>query len=155
MRTTVLCALFTGAIFVAPRALEGQNATDSAAVLGFYREWFSSLAQGPERYASFYAVDGMVLPPNAAPSIGRAAIAEWMRQWRASTPYTARPEGITVDEMRFLGAGWVVHRGTLRGQRIPKAGGESVAFETKYMDLLHRAESGRWEVVYRMWSDNR
>lgn len=82
-------------------------------------------------------------------------IAEWLRQAQASAPYTVRPEGIAVNELRFLGPTWVVYRSTLRGQRVPKAGGDPVPFETKYVDLLHRTDSGRWEVAYRMWSDNR
>jgi ketosteroid isomerase-like protein len=132
-----------------------QTGADSASVTAFYGEWFGSVPRGPEDYASFYARDGMVLPPGQPPAIGRTAIAEWLRQAQTSSPYTVRPEGITVDEMRFLGRDWVVHLGTLRGQRIPKAGGEPTPFETKYFDLLHRTEGGRWEVVYRMWSDNR
>ncbi len=135
-------------------AVQAQTAADSASVTAFYGEWFGSARQGPERYASFYAVDGMVLPPNARPAVGREAIAEWQRLSQASAPYSVRPEGITVDEMRFLTPGWVVYRSTLRGQRVPKAGGGPTPFETKYVDLLHRVEGGRWEVVYRMWSDN-
>jgi hypothetical protein len=69
--------------------------------------------------------------------------------------FVTRPEGITVDEMRFLDASWVAHRSTLRGQRIPRAGGDPVAFEAKYFDVLHRTDNGQWEVAYRMWSDNR
>ena len=48
----------------------------------------------------------------------------------------------------------LTRRSTLRGQRMPKAGGEAVPFETKYIDLLHRTSTG-WEVAFRMWSDNR
>jgi ketosteroid isomerase-like protein len=139
----------------APGGLAAQSAADSASVTAFYNEWFGSARMGPERYASFYAPGGMILPPNAAPAIGREAIAEWQRAAQASAPYTVRPEGITVDEMRFLTPEWVLHRGTLRGQRIPKAGGDPAPFETKYVDLLHRVDGGRWEVAYRMWSDNR
>jgi ketosteroid isomerase-like protein len=136
-------------------ALHGQSAADSASVTAFYGEWFGSARQGPETYASFYAPDGMILPPNAAPAVGRAAIAEWLRQAQAALPYTVRPEGIKADEMRFLSPTWVVYRSTLRGQHVPKAGGDPVPFETKYVDVLHRGDAGRWQVVYRMWSDNR
>ncbi|MGH7713973.1 MAG: YybH family protein [Gemmatimonadaceae bacterium] len=142
-------------LLIAVRSLGAQSAADSASVTAFYGDWFGSARQGAEAYASFYAVDGMVLPPNAAAVIGRPAIAEWLRQSQAALPYTVRPEGITIDEMRFLSPGWVVYRSTLRGQRVPKAGGEPVPFETKYVDVLHRTETGRWEVVYRIWSDNR
>lgn len=130
-------------------------AADSASVAAFYREWFGSLHLGPEAYASFYAPDGMVLPPNRPPAVGRTAIARWLRESQAALPYTVRAEGVTVDERSFLTPSWVLYRSTLRGQRIPKAGGAAVPFETKYLDLLRRTDAGRWEVMYRMWSDNR
>ena len=128
---------------------------DSLSVVAFYREWFGSAMAGPERYASFYAEDGQILPPNAPAQRGRAAIAAWMANAAATTAYTTRPEGIAVDEMRFLAPNLVVQRSTLRGQRIPKAGGEPTPFETRYVDLLQRRPGGRWIVVYRMWSDSR
>ena len=46
------------------------------------------------------------------------------------------------------------HRSTLTGERVPKAGGSGIPFETKYVDLVHRTSEGRWEVGYRMRSDN-
>jgi uncharacterized protein (TIGR02246 family) len=148
-----LAALLIGLGVAAP--LGAQGSADSASVNAFYGEWFGAAARGPEAYASFYATDGMVLPPGLPPAVGRDAIAAWLRESRAGATYTTRPEGITVNEMRFLTPEWVVYRSTLRGQRIPKAGGDPMPFETKYLDLLHRTASGRWEVVYRSWSDNR
>ena len=142
-------------LLLAPITLPAQTPADTASIRSFYSEWFASLGQSPERYASFYAADGMVLPPNQPPAIGRAAIADWLRQTQAAAAFTMRPEGITVDEMRFLTSDWVMHRGTLRGQRTPRAGGPATPFETKYVDVLHRTAEGRWEVSYRMWSDNR
>jgi ketosteroid isomerase-like protein len=138
-----------------PAPASSQSAADSASVTTFYREWFGPAAQEPNAYASFYAADGMVLPPGRPPAVGREAIANWHRESRSSMPYTIRPEGITVDETRFLSPTLVVYRSTLRGQRIPRASGEPSAFETKYVDLLRRSPSGRWEVLYRMWSDNK
>ena len=57
--------------------------------------------------------------------------------------------------MRFLSPALVLYRSTLRGQRLAREGGAATEFETKYVDLLRRNESGRWDVLYRMWSDNR
>jgi hypothetical protein len=70
------------------------------------------------------------------------------------SPDTVRPEGIRVDEIRFLGPDWVVHRGTLWGQRVAKEGGAARPFETRYFDVLVRT-NGEWKVAYRMWSDSR
>jgi ketosteroid isomerase-like protein len=136
-------------------AAHAQSAADSASVTAFYGRWFGSVPQGMEKYASFYAPDGYILPQGAAPVMGRAAIAAWMEQARSAATYSTQPQGITVDEMRFLSPALVAYRSNLRGQRIPKAGGAPVPFETKYFDLLRRTSAGDWEVLYRMWSDNR
>jgi uncharacterized protein (TIGR02246 family) len=132
-----------------------QTAADSASVTAFYQKWMSSASQGFTAYASFYAEDGYILPPGNPPAVGRAAIAAWFEQASGSLPYTPRPEGVVVDETRFLSPDCVLYRTTLRGQRVLKAGGEPTAFETKYVDLLHRTAAGSWEVAFRMWSDNR
>lgn len=135
--------------------VHAQSAADSASVVAFYGRWFGSASQGMVNYASFYAPDGYILPPGGAPVTGRDAIAAWMEEARPAAPYSTQPQGITVDELRFLSPTLVAHRSTLRGQRVPKAGGPPVAFKTKYFDLLRRTSAGDWEVLYRMWSDNR
>jgi uncharacterized protein (TIGR02246 family) len=137
-----------------PAPVHAQTAADSASVTAFYQTWMSSASQGFTAYASFYAADGYILPPGSPPTVGRAAIAAWFEQATGSSQYTARPQGVVVDETKFLSPDWVVYRTTLRGQRVPKAGGEPTAFETKYVDLLHRTATGSWEVAFRMWSDN-
>jgi ketosteroid isomerase-like protein len=131
-----------------------QTTADSASVTAFYGRWFGSAPKGFAAYASFYASDGYILPPGSPPVIGRAAIAEWFEHTRAQLSYTTQPQGIALDEIRFLAPDWVVYRTTLRGQRLPKGGGDPVPFETKYVDLLHRVRND-WEVAFRMWSDNR
>jgi uncharacterized protein (TIGR02246 family) len=136
-------------------AVRAQTPADTASVQAFYAAWFGPAQQDPVTYASFYASDGYLLPPNGPPVQGRAAIAEWQRRSRAEATYSVRPEGIRVDEIRFLGPNWVVHRGTLWGQRLPNAGGAPAPFETKYLDLMHRSDTGEWKVAYRMWSDSR
>ncbi|NUQ12430.1 MAG: DUF4440 domain-containing protein [Gemmatimonadaceae bacterium] len=137
---------------VAPATARAQSAADTASVQAFYQRWFGSLAQGPDRYAGFYAEDGTVLPPNMAPAQGRAAIAEWLRASQAAATHATRPTGLVVDEMRFLSASLVLHRTTLSGERVPKAGGPAVPFRTRYVDLLRRTADG-WEVLYRIWND--
>jgi uncharacterized protein (TIGR02246 family) len=132
-----------------------QSPADSASVTAFYGQWFGSMPKGFEAYASFYAPDGYILPPGAPAAVGRQAIAAWFEASRASSTFTTKPSGISVDEMRFLSPEWVVYRSTLRGERVPKDGSTAVPFETKYVDLLHRKTDGEWEVAFRMWSDNR
>jgi uncharacterized protein (TIGR02246 family) len=153
MRAAHLC-LVLAALSGAGRAT-AQTAADTASVRAFYGAWFGPASRDPDTYAGFYAADGWILPPGLPPQQGRDAIAGWQRRSRAEATYTVRPEGIRVDEIRFLGPDWVVYRSTLWGQRVPTAGGEPTPFETKYFDVLTRPPGGEWKVAYRMWSDSR
>jgi uncharacterized protein (TIGR02246 family) len=125
------------------------------AVRAFYREWSkATMERGAEGYASYFAEDGVLLPPDAPPVNGRAAIREWQdRQQREATHRTV-PEAITEDELQAAGD-WVIYRGTLKGRRVPKAGGADEPFENKILDVLRRKADGNWEFLRRMWSSNR
>lgn len=149
------CVSLSLSVALSLSPLRAQTRQDSASITAFYERWMGSASQGFTAYASFYAPDGYILPQGSPPSVGRTAIAEWFERASAASPYTVRPQGVVVDDMRFLSPNWVVHRSTLRGQRVARTGGDSVPFETKYVDLLHRTRTNNWEVVFRMWSDNR
>ena len=53
-----------------------------------------------------------------------------------------------------MSGGFVIYRSTLKGQRVPKAGGEPEPFENKYFDVLRRKTDGGYEFIRRMWSSN-
>jgi ketosteroid isomerase-like protein len=155
MRTIrVLCGVVLLAASNAP-CLFAQTKADSASVNAFYSRWFGSATHAAATYARFYAPDGYILPPGSPPVVGPEAIAAWFERTEEALPYVARPDDFKVDEIRFLSSEWVVYRSTQHGQRFPKAGGDPVPFATKYVDLLHRTGKRGWEVVLRMWNDNR
>ena len=131
-----------------------QTTSDQQAIVSFYQEWSAAaMKEGPEGYARYFATDGVLLPPDGAPVSGRPAIREWMQRTLAESAYFPRPEGVTQDDLKVTG-NMAVARSTVRGKRIPKAGGDPVPFETKYLDVLRRTSEGRWEFIYRMWNSN-
>ena len=123
----------------------------------FYRAWSeASMTRGAEGYASYFAADATLLPPNASPVHGRDSIRAWMGRARREMTYRLVPTGIAVDAVHINGD-LAIYLTTLKGQRIPLAGGNPVPFETKYFDVLERTpagSSGGWQFRYRMWSDN-
>jgi ketosteroid isomerase-like protein/quercetin dioxygenase-like cupin family protein len=122
------------------------------AVKAFYKDWSqATLARGAEGYASYFAEDAVLLPPNAAPVSGRAAIRDW--QQRTPQEATLSPEAVSEDEFQVSG-GFVLYRSTLKGRRTPKSGGAAEAFENKYFDVLRRKPDGGYEFIRRMWSSN-
>lgn len=138
-----------------PGMLKSKPATSpQEAVKAFYRDWsVAARERGAEGYASFFAEDAVLLPPNAAPLSGREAIRAWQeRQQQAA--YAAVPDSVSEDELTVSG-GFVLYRSTLKGRRVPKAGGEGEPFESKYLDVLRRKPDGGYEFTRRMWSSNR
>ena len=138
-----------------PGMLKARAATSPQdAVKAFFRDWSQATAtRGAEGYASFFAEDAVLLPPNAAPVSGRAAIRDWQERSQKDATYRTLPEGVSEDELQVSG-GFVICRSTLKGERTPKAGGKPEAFENKYFDVLRRKPDGGYEFTRRMWSSN-
>jgi len=129
-------------------------ASPQDAVKAFYRDWSqATMARGAEGYASYFAEDAVLLPPNAAPVSGRAAIRDWQARSQKEATHHTLPESISEDELQVSG-GFVLYRSTLKGQRTPKAGGRPEPFESKYFDVLRRKADGGYEFIRRMWSSN-
>lgn len=124
------------------------------AVKAFYRDWSQATqTRGAEGYASCFAEDAVLLPPDAAPVNGRAAIRDFQERSQKRATHRTVPEGTSEDELTVSG-GFVVYRSTLKGKRIPNAGGEPERFENKYFDVLRRKPDGSYEFTRRMWSSN-
>jgi uncharacterized protein (TIGR02246 family) len=130
------------------------GASPQDAVRAFYRDWSqATFTRGAEGYASYFAEDAVLLPPNAAPVSGRAAIRDWQeRQQKEATHHTV-PESISQDDFQVAGD-LVLYRGTLKGKRVPNAGGEPEPLENKIFDVLRRKSDGGYEFIRRMWSSN-
>jgi ketosteroid isomerase-like protein len=84
---------------------------------------------------------------------GRAAIREWQERSQKEASYKTVPSAISENELQMSGS-FVIYRSTLKGQRVPKAGGDPEPFETKYFDVLRRKPDGGYEFARRMWSSN-
>jgi uncharacterized protein (TIGR02246 family) len=138
-----------------PGMLKARTATSPQdAVRAFYRDWSQARqARGAEGYASYFAEDGVLLPPNAAPVSGRAAIRDWQERSQKERTHQTPSESTSEDEIQVSG-GFVLYRSTLRGQRAPKAGSPPEPFENKYFDVLRRKADGGYELIRRMWSSN-
>jgi len=135
--------------WASPGMKKSSSANPGEDVRAFYRDFRQAAVKGAEAYLSYFAEDAVLLPPNAAPLTGRAAIREW--QERVAKEPIDGP-GATEDELQMSGA-FVVYRSTFKGQRAKAAGG-SEPVETKCFDLLRRKSDGGYELVRRMWSSN-
>lgn len=138
--------------FEVARGILEDAPTPQETVQRFYRDWYVAVLTGPEGYATAFASDAAIMPPTSPPVVGRQAIQEW-RSSQAEAAFRVLPESAVQDDIRIEGAAAFV-RTTVRGRRVPRAGGEEEPFEEKYLDLLRRTPEGGWEFVARMWNSN-
>jgi len=139
--------------WASPGTLKARQAVSPQdAVRGFYSDWSQATAtRGAEGFASYFAEDAVLLPPDGGPVSGRVAIREWQERNRKDAGDSAVPA--SEDELSVSG-GFVLHRSTLKGRRITTPGGDPQPFETKYLDVLRRKPDGGYELVRRMWNSD-
>jgi ketosteroid isomerase-like protein len=143
-----LMALLAATAFVDAGAQ--QPARDS--VLAFYRAWSSATAaEGPAGYARFFATDARLVPQGDSAVVGRDSIRAWAERTPRASIVAINPDSTPPEDITFAGSYAMVII-MLRGHRTPEGGGEAVAVETKYIDVLHRASTG-YEVAYRTWTE--
>jgi uncharacterized protein (TIGR02246 family) len=149
---TRVATFFFFLLLLAPKHICAQTPLvgDTAGVNALYRDWGAAVgARGAEGYASFFVDDAVLLPPGAPPVVGRVAIRAWMQsqlETYVSQTTSFRPEEMRIDEE------WAFVRVTIAGRRTPRAGGEAVEVENKYLDVLQKQADRAWRFVYRAWN---
>ena len=102
-------------------------------------------------YTALYTEDGALMPPEALPVRGGAAIHRWLVAFFAAW----QPE---IDEISFdahaISADVAFARYTARGRYHSKTGGPDFDFDLKYLDTFARGADGRWRFVTHMWNPN-
>lgn len=108
--------------------------------------WDAAVAAGdPGGNASVYTEDAIRMQPNMPALVGREAIQTWM-QTEADT-YTFEGSNEIV-EVRALSSDWIFFRSEGSFVGTPKAGGEPVVFQEKWLSLAQRQPDGTWR-AYR------
>ena len=151
-----VAALLLGAALLFQAACSGQRPGDqeavTAAVNDLWSRYSSSLNSGDiDLWMSLWVDDGVQMPPNEPPVIGRQAI-------------RARNKGV-LDRFTFnmtisneevgVGEGWAFARGTYRATLTPKAGGGApLSIDGKYMSILARQSDGSWKIHRDIFNSN-
>ncbi len=100
---------------------------------------------------ALYAEDAVRMPPNQPAARGKQAIEEQYRELfnRFSCQLAAAPEEIVVT------GDWAFVRGSYSLRLTPKAGGEPVPDEGKYLDIYQKQPNEVWRLDSRMWNSNK
>jgi uncharacterized protein (TIGR02246 family) len=114
------------------------------------KEWVEASNAGDiDRIMSLVTDNSVIIPPNAAPLIGKEAIRKDQQQ--SFDQYTSTGDEAVVD---FHACGdFAFSRGTWTTSVTPKAGGESKELNGNFIDIYQQRPDGAWKLYWNMWSD--
>jgi len=134
------------ASFPAPkRESQGIDATRNAYVTAWK-------AADADRIAELYAEDALVMYPNQPAVIGRGAIRDYFKAFFGEL--VQKDFALASDEIVIAGP-WAFDRGTYRWQAVPRAGGDPVEDNGKYLVVLQQQTDGTWKIARDMDNSDR
>ena len=94
--------------------------------------------------------DAIRMPPNAPPVIGKEAI---RASFQATFEQFAGKITLSLEEVEFAGDRAFV-RGASPVTLTPKAGGEPLQDDGKYVSIRKRQPDGSWKIFWTIWNSN-
>ena len=94
--------------------------------------------------------DAIRMPPNEPPVIGKEAI---RASFQATFDQFTGKITLSLKEVEFAGD-WAFVRGASSVTLTPKAGGEPLQDEGKYLSIRKRQPDGSWKIFWTNWNSN-
>lgn len=124
---------------------------DITAINEIWTQYSSSLNSGDiDLWISLWTDNGIQMPPDSPPVIGKEQIRG--RNKGVLDQFTFNM-GITNEEVRVAGD-WAFARGTYTAILTPKAGGETIDIDGKYLTILKRQVDGSWKIFRDCFNSN-
>ena len=125
--------------------------SDAAAINDIWTMYASSLEAGDlSAWLSLWTEDGVQMPPNEPPVIGKDQIQKANKA--AFDQFTFEME-ITNKEIQVAGD-WAFSRGTYTATLSPKNGDQPVPIDGKFMTILERQPDGGWKIHRDIFNSN-
>lgn len=134
---------------LAPSGIE----TDRAAVLDLFRKYQETVANSDaDGWLALWTEDGLQMPPGAPALHGKAAITKGSVD--SFRDYVAKFGEFTTEEIQIAGD-WGYTRGTYTLTATPKAGGEPMHVDGKWLSIVKRQPDGSWKIHRDCFNSNR
>ena len=131
---------------------EAPNHTADLAALEAMAENYEAAygAGGADALAELHTEDAIRMPPNAPPLLGKEAI---RAAYRTTFDQFTGKITLSLEEVEFAGD-WAFVRGASAVTLTPKAGGESIQDEGKYLSIRKKLPDGSWKIFRTIWNSN-
>ena len=127
------------------------NETDLAAIDKVRDAHIAALNAGnADAWVAQFAEDGVQMPPNAPPNVGKAMIGSWshalLHQFHVQF-------ALAVDEAHVLGD-WAFERGGYAISLRTTAGGPPMQESGKYITIYQRTSADTWRIARDIWNSS-
>jgi uncharacterized protein (TIGR02246 family) len=128
-----------------------RSKADQAVLAGMGERYVANMESGDvERYLSLWADDGIQMPPNAPQVYGksniRTRVAQVFDNFNASMSINTE-EIVVVGDLAYT-------RGTYLLDLTPKAGGEPMRVDGKFLTVYRRQPDGSWLITRDCFNSN-
>ena len=131
---------------------EPDVAAVTAEIEALFTEYGDSLAaDDAERWIQLWVADGVQLPPNAPPNVGRDVILADISG--AMELYAYRDMDIQVDEVLVAGD-LAIARGMYTVSLVPRDGSDPILVDGKYTTTFQRQPDGSWKIYRDIFNSN-
>lgn len=122
------------------------------AVDAIWREYEASLLDGDvERWIAQWMDNGVQMPPNMPPRVGKETIYTAVSGFLSNFEYT---DFVIENEDVEVNGDLAFARGTYQATFVSKDGGDPVTVEGKYMTILRQQEDGSWKLYRDIFNSN-
>jgi len=127
------------------------NETDLAAIDKVRDAHIAALNAGnADAWVAQFAEDGVQMPPNAPPNVGKTMIGSWshalLHQFHVQF-------ALAVDEAHVLGD-WAFERGGYAISLRTTAGGPPMQESGKYITIYQRTSADTWRIARDIWNSS-
>lgn len=124
---------------------------DIAAINELWTQYASAVTTGDlHLWISLWIDDGIQMAPDAPAVIGKEQI---RAKYESIFPQFISKMAITSKETTVAGD-WAYARGTYTLSNTPKAGGETIYIDGKYLTILKRQVDGSWKISRDCFNSN-
>ena len=156
MKTSWMLAIFAAAVIAitcsqAKEEPAKTTADDIVAVARMVSSFDTFAADADiESFLAYVADDAVMLPPGEPAIVGKSAIRDWYTVFYANFTMDMTHESLEVDAFGDV----IINRGNATGTMTPKAGGEPIPFNNKYLFVIKRQDNGSLQVWRAAFNEN-
>jgi len=136
----------------APASGEDMSEEFARAIDEIYTKYSTLVSAGDaDNWINLWDDNGVQMPPGAPARVGKATIVQGRRA--ASDAYEYRDFVIKNEEVELLGD-FGFARGTYSALLLPKAGGEDIPIDGKYLTIFKKQADGTWKIYRDAFNSN-